>query len=120
SPRFLAASTINSKRSRTFTCPVNSLNIGGRSEISKAASGSGGFMGADAFITPGRDLRTMRFDWFWGAHAPPRARFGAVAEMPPSWLRQWIVDPKKFAIARARSPAREARALPGRWFASRC
>src|SRR5438552_10393168 len=43
SPRFFAASTINSKRSRTFSWPVNSLNIGGRSEISKAASGSGGF-----------------------------------------------------------------------------
>src|SRR6476620_10458159 len=43
SPRFLAASTISSSRSRTFTWPVNSLNAGGRSEISKAASGSGGF-----------------------------------------------------------------------------
>src|SRR6185369_1199604 len=45
SPRFFAASTINSSRSRTFTWPVNSLNAGGRSEISKAASGSGGFIG---------------------------------------------------------------------------
>src|SRR6516164_9070292 len=45
SPRFLAASTINSSRSRTFTCPVNSLNAGGRSEISKAVSDSGGFIG---------------------------------------------------------------------------
>src|SRR6516225_3792004 len=44
SPRFLAASTINSSRSRTFTWPVNSLNAGGRSEISNAASGSGGFI----------------------------------------------------------------------------
>jgi hypothetical protein len=45
SPRFFAASTINSNRSRTFTWPVNSLNAGGRSDISKAASGSGGFTG---------------------------------------------------------------------------
>src|SRR5438093_5813335 len=44
SPRFFAASTINSSRSRTFTWPVNSLNAGGRSEISNAASGSGGFI----------------------------------------------------------------------------
>src|SRR5207237_1488518 len=79
SPRFLAASTINSQRSRTFTWPVNSLNIGGRSEISKAASGSGGFICADAFITPGWGLRTIRFDWFWGAHAPPRAGDRALA-----------------------------------------
>src|SRR5215470_10654596 len=45
SPRFLAASTISSSRSRTFTWPVNSLNAGGRSEISKAVSDSGGFIG---------------------------------------------------------------------------
>src|SRR5438876_8104945 len=42
--RFFAASTINSSRSRTFTWPANSLNAGGRSEISKTASGSGGFI----------------------------------------------------------------------------
>src|SRR2546425_5433405 len=53
--RFLAASTINSRRSRTFTWPVNSLNIGGLSEISKAASGSGGFISIVAPIW--RDAR---------------------------------------------------------------
>src|SRR6266581_4402958 len=44
SPRFRAASTNSSSRSQTFTWPVNSLNIGGRSDISKAGSGSGGFI----------------------------------------------------------------------------
>ncbi|HEY7002508.1 MAG TPA: prepilin-type N-terminal cleavage/methylation domain-containing protein, partial [Candidatus Udaeobacter sp.] len=39
----------------------------------------------------------------WGAHAPSRAGFGA---SPKQAFRE------KFAIARARSPAREARALP--------
>jgi hypothetical protein len=60
--RFFAAATINSKRSRTFTWPVNSLNIGGRSEISKAGSGSGGFISGcdDDFITPELKLRTTR------------------------------------------------------------
>jgi len=31
-------------RSQTFVCPVNSLNMGGRSETSRAGSGSGGFI----------------------------------------------------------------------------
>src|SRR5213080_2147162 len=44
SPRFCAAATISSRRSRTFTWPLNSLNAGGRSEISKTVSGSGGFI----------------------------------------------------------------------------
>jgi hypothetical protein len=44
SRRFFAAATKSSNLSQTFLCPVNSLNIGGRSETSKAASGSGGFM----------------------------------------------------------------------------
>src|SRR5216110_1812195 len=44
SPRFFAASTRSSRRSQTFTCPVNSLNIGGRSETSNAGSVSGGFI----------------------------------------------------------------------------
>src|SRR5437588_9578630 len=44
SSRFFAAATRSSRRSHTFTWPVNSLNIGGRSETSKAGSGSGGFM----------------------------------------------------------------------------
>src|SRR5437762_4747827 len=43
SARCFAASTIKSRSSRIYACPVNSANIGGRSEISKAASGSGGF-----------------------------------------------------------------------------
>ena len=41
SPRFFAASTSTASRSQTFSWPVNSLNIGGRSEISKAGSGDG-------------------------------------------------------------------------------
>ena len=40
----------------------------------------------------------------WGAHAPSRADFGAIVEI--------FLLRCKFAIARARSPAREARALP--------
>ncbi len=42
SPRCFAACTRTSRRSQTFTCPVNSLNIGGRSEISSAGSGTSG------------------------------------------------------------------------------
>src|ERR1039457_1931722 len=42
--RFFAAATINSKRSRTFIWPVNSLNAGGRNETSNAGSVSGGFI----------------------------------------------------------------------------
>src|SRR5467141_3955294 len=42
---------------------------------------------------------------FRGAHAPTRAYFGALAET--------VFMREKFAIAGARSPAREARALPG-------
>jgi len=50
----------------------------------------------------GRPLRRTRVD-LWGPHAPPRVGFGASPKHASS---------KKFAIARARSPAREARALP--------
>src|ERR1041385_3111737 len=49
SPRFFAAATSSSRRSQTFTCPVNSLNIGGRSETSNAGSGSGGFKSGRLF-----------------------------------------------------------------------
>jgi len=41
----------------------------------------------------------------WGAHAPSRADFGALAEMS--------FHASKFASAGARIAAREARALPG-------
>ena len=44
SSRFFAAATKSSSLSQILVCPVNSLNIGGRSETSKAGSGSGGFM----------------------------------------------------------------------------
>src|SRR5258705_3862834 len=65
SPRLLAASTINSSRSRTFTWPLNSLKAGGRSEISKATSDSGGFIRAcDEFITFERGLRASLFQVF--------------------------------------------------------
>src|SRR5215468_8274633 len=57
SPRFLAASTISSSRSRTFTWPVNSLNAGGRSEISKAVSGSGGFIGSGSGGVMGKNYQ---------------------------------------------------------------
>src|ERR1700686_1556793 len=49
SPRFFAAATRSSRRSQTFTWPVNSLNIGGRSETSKTGSSSGGFMRSSDF-----------------------------------------------------------------------
>src|SRR6266496_1857517 len=70
SPRFFAASTINSSRSRTFIWPVNSLKAGGRSEISKAASGSGGFIRtSDDLITLVGEVRTVRVEFAWVAHA---------------------------------------------------
>jgi len=43
---------------------------------------------------------------FRGAHAPSRAGFGALAETI------FFLRLEKFAMARAPSPAREARALP--------
>src|SRR5205809_1891898 len=61
SPRFFAASTKSSRRSQTFTCPVNSLNIGGRSDTSKAGSFSGGF------ISLGRFLQILRHHQFRSA-----------------------------------------------------
>ena len=63
--RFFAAATKSSNLSQTFLCPVNSLNIGGRSDTSKAASGSGGFMVdlAGNLIASNERLRTTRF---WG------------------------------------------------------
>src|SRR5438034_8461316 len=76
SPRFFAASTISSSRSRTFTWPVNSLKAGGRSEISNAASDSGGFIRAcDEFITLGRGSRASLFQVF------RQHQFGAAAFM---------------------------------------
>src|SRR5262249_33187923 len=63
SPRFFAASTISSNRSRTFSWPVNSLNIGGRREISNAVSGSGGFSGiVDAAIECWRSFTPLMHD----------------------------------------------------------
>jgi hypothetical protein len=38
------------RRSRTFIWPLNSLKAGGRSETSKAASGSGGFIEMNAGV----------------------------------------------------------------------
>src|SRR2546430_2865709 len=76
SPRFLAASTINSRRSRTLTCPVNSLNAGGRREISKAASGSGGFICAFVeFISRNGKLCTDHSFYFFGQHQFRAAAF---------------------------------------------
>src|ERR1043165_8566082 len=60
SPRFFAASTSSSRGSQTFTCPVNSLNIGGRNETSKAGSVSGGFMSLGL-------LQILRHDQFRAA-----------------------------------------------------
>src|SRR5213595_2527498 len=46
---------------------------------------------------------------FWGAHAP---RVRVLAPSPETIFHADLADFEKFAIARARSPAREARALP--------
>src|SRR5580704_14579119 len=90
SPRFFAASTINSKRSRTFTWPVNSLNIGGRSEISNAASGSGGFIWSHSFL-----IQILR------QHELGPARFVKIINLVESAAHQLDPAPPGFWTSRA-------------------
>src|SRR5687767_6126645 len=83
SPRFFAASTSSSSRSQTFTWPVNSLNIGGRSETSKAGSGSGGFMFRRVF-------QILRHDQF------RPARFQNVIHLVEGIADQMEPEPARF------------------------
>ena len=54
SPRCRAASTITSSCSRTFSCPANSLNAGGRREMSNGVSGASAMVWAYGSGTGGR------------------------------------------------------------------
>jgi hypothetical protein len=64
-------------------------------------------------------VRTEKMQPFWGAHAPPRVGFGALAETFIARISGAIKEEietesfGKLALARAPMPAREARALPG-------
>src|SRR5437764_1878069 len=117
SPRFFAASTSNSRRSQTFTCPVNSLNIGGRSETSKTGSGSGGFILGSVWhrrptivgrlcetARPERDFRSRDLLQILRHHKFGPARFQNVIDLVERGLDQMQAE-----AARANQIVRPAR-----------